>query len=311
MKPIRLIRRVDAPDGHGPGNGQYALQKLLRAAAPPWLAIGGDLEPGEVPWVWSWEDAWIAVRAAVRGEPFLCGPNVLFADSRDPCGRAEERYICEAASCRLLFTESAWYADLIRSQLGPHNTAAIVTWPYPIDPLPEGPLEPEYDLLIYSKSGHRRQLLRELGQAFPRSRILVYGRYRREDLVEAARRSRCCAYLSDDDRGPLALAEVLLAGCPAVGLPRGAPWIDPGANGRYVDALTAPAIAAGIRASADLDRRQVRARALARFDGRATIAAIVAAIEALAPRRPAGLGEKDWRVAMEDTPYPHGQTPAR
>jgi len=279
---VRLIRRVDAPDGHGPGNGQYALQKLLRGAAISGLEIGGELQSGEVPWVWSWEDAWIAVRAAVRGEPFLAGPNVLFADSRNPCGRVEERYICEAAACHVLFTESPWYADLIRSQLGPRNAAPVITWRYPIDPIPEGPLEPEYDLLIYSKSGHRRRLLRDLGQAFPRSRIFIYGHYRRAYLVEAARRSRCCAYLSDDDRGPLALAEILLAGCPAVGLPRGAPWIDPAANGQYVEVLTATAIGAAVRATAALDRQAIRTQALARFDGRETIAAIGAAIERLA-----------------------------
>ena len=31
--------------------------------------------------------------------------------------------------------------------------------------------------------------------------------------LEAARRSRVCAYLADDDHGPLALQEILLAGC--------------------------------------------------------------------------------------------------
>ncbi len=36
--------------------------------------------------------------------------------------------------------------------------APIVLWPYPIDPLPGGPLPPRYDLLIYEKSGFGRAL---------------------------------------------------------------------------------------------------------------------------------------------------------
>ncbi len=287
MPSIRLIRRVDAPDGHGPGNGQYALQKLLRAAAIPGLAIGGELQAGEVPWVWSWEDAWVAVRAAVRGEPFWCGPNVLFSNSRSPCGLPEERLICEAATCQVLFTESAWYAHLIRSQLGPLSSAAIVTWPYPIDPLPEGPIEPaELDLLIYSKSGHSRGLLRRLAQGFPKSRILIYGRYRREELWDAARRARCCAYLSDDDRGPLALAEILLCGCPAVGVPRGAPWIRPGITGHLAASLAFPDLVDAIGYASQLSREAVRMDAMCRFDGRDTVAAIAAEVRSRDPSAP-------------------------
>jgi len=104
-----------------------------------------------------------------------------------------------------MFCHSDWYRDLIARNRGPANTAPIVTWPYPIDPWPGDPLPDEYDLLIYSKNGHRPGLLEHLGEAFPRHVVLHYGQYRREQLFEAARRSRACAYLADDDHGPLAL----------------------------------------------------------------------------------------------------------
>ena len=155
------------------------------------------------------------------GAPFVAGPNILFANSRSPCRFEAERAICNAASCRLLFTESEWYRRLIRRHLGPANRASVVLWPYPIDPSPGGPMAPQLDLLIYEKSGIDAAVVASLQRAWPRHARVRYGRYRREQLWALARRARSCVYLSDDDRGPLALAEILLAGCPAVGLPRG------------------------------------------------------------------------------------------
>jgi hypothetical protein len=67
--------------------------------------------------------------------------------------------------------------------------------------------------------------------------VLHYGQYKREQLFEAARRSRACAYLADDDHGPLALQEILLAGCPTVGVRTGAPFIQDGVTGVFVDRL--------------------------------------------------------------------------
>ena len=48
----------------------------------------------------------------------------------------------------------------------------------------------EYDLLIYVKNGNRPQLLGHLSEVFPRHVQIHYGRYRREERFEAARRSR-------------------------------------------------------------------------------------------------------------------------
>ncbi len=54
---------------------------------------------------------------------------------------------------------------------------------------------------------------------------------------EAARRSRACAYLADDDHGPLALQEIALVGCPTVGVRTGTPFIQDGVTGVFVDRL--------------------------------------------------------------------------
>ena len=174
--------------------------------------------PGEIPWFWCWEDREAAALCASAGTPFVAGPNILFATAAHPCRIEAEREICNAASCRLLFTESAWYGELIERHRGPANRAPIVLWPYPIDPRPGGPLPPQYDLLVYEKSG--------IDAAAGRRACSGPGRGTSGSATAAIAassswrwpaRSRCCLYLSDDDRGPLALAEILLAGCPAVG----------------------------------------------------------------------------------------------
>jgi hypothetical protein len=106
-----------------------------------------------------------------------------------------------------------------------------------------------------------------------------YGQYKREQLFEAARRSRACAYLTDDDHGPLALQEILLAGCPTVGVRTGAPFIQDGVTGIFVDRLPPgakcvkndadeAALAAYIHAVQVLqtrDREHVRERAASAF----------------------------------------------
>lgn len=272
-KTIRLIRAVTSPTGRGPGNGMYALQRLLREARPPWLKVGGILESGEIPWFWSWEDRAMAAAYAEADMPFVIGPNVLFESSRQPCRHRDEWLICRAKSCLAYVTESQWYADLIDRYRGDNRGAPTCVWPYPIMPIPEGPLPVKWDLLIYAKSGYSLETIRALAAAFPQSVLIEYGRYKRERLLNTARQSRACAYLSDDDRGPLALAEILLAGCPAAGVPRGAPWID-GESGRLVTDMGDTGALVRALESCPTDREAVRAGALARFDGRATLRAI-------------------------------------
>ncbi len=217
--------------------------------------------------------------------PFVAGPNILFAQSRAPCRIEAEREICNAASCRLLFTESEWYRRLIECHRGPANRAPIVLWPYPIDPRPGGPLPPQLDLLIYEKSGMgaAAPALARLLRAWPRHARIRYGRYRREQLWALARRSRCCLYLSDDDRGPLALAEILLCGCPAVGIARGAPFIEPGHSGVSLASFDPQLCLEAVARCRQFDRRLVSAWAAGQFD----------------PRRIAGVILVRWRRFAE------------
>ncbi len=286
MKTIRLIREVSAPAACGPTNGMFALQKALREYGPNWLAVGGDLQDGEIPWFWCWLDAWKACRYAARGMPFVCGPNIFFHSGNHPCGQPYEAILCEANSCRMVFTESEWYRDLIAAHLT--NGAPIVLWPYPIaDPFADAPLlgnaySPpiDYDALIYAKSGIDLPTLGNFGRRWPNNRLFLYGHYRREDLIDAAQRSRVCLYLSASDRGPLALAEILLCGCPAIGCRTGAPWIADGVNGFYVRDLSVETVtdAAKRCLGAGLDRAGIRAAALERFDPRRIVATIVDAL---------------------------------
>ena len=267
MTRIRLIRVVDAPSGRGPGNGQYALQKALFAEKPDWLEIGGELQDGDIPWFWCWLDRPTAATCAQDNRPFVAGPNLLFDNSRAPGAAPGEREVLNAAGCKLLFTESNWYRRLIDLHRGPNNRAPIVVWPYPIDPRPGGPIEPcEYDLLIYCKSNGFRNLVYELKRRYARSRVVRYGHYRRRRLWQLARRSAACLYLSDDDRGPLALAEILLCGCPTVGVATGAPFVEQGHTGIILDQFRITDCVEAIEDCLEFDRCHVAAWAARQFD---------------------------------------------
>ncbi|MDY0165903.1 MAG: hypothetical protein RBS80_05120 [Thermoguttaceae bacterium] len=310
---VRLIREAPFPAASGPFQGQYVLQKALRRYGPAWLKIGGTLGAGEIPWFWCWEDAQAACRCAAEGRPFILGPNVLFHNSRRPRQFAHERLLCDAASCKLLLTESGWYRELIARHLGPANRAPIAVWPYPVLEAGRWELEvgdalarsaagrvsvspasssqllapnsqlpsPISQLLVYAKSGFDEALLARIERRFPGSMLLRYGRFRREELLDAARGARACVYFSDDDRGPLALAEILLCGCPAVGVPRGAPWIEHGRNGAVVSGFDLDEILRGIALAMQVDRASVAAAARRRFCPRAVVRQIVTAIEGI------------------------------
>ena len=123
-------------------------------------------------------------------------------------------------------------------------------------------------------------MLEHLSEVFARHIQIHYGRYRREELSEAARHSRACAYLADDDHGPLALQEILLAGCPTVGVRTGAAFVRHGETGIVVDRLPpgrqcaesdddVRALAVFMKAIEEaqaMDRHSVRDRAAVRFN---------------------------------------------
>jgi hypothetical protein len=110
--------------------------------------------------------------------------------------------------------------------------------------------------------------------------VCLASRHLRSLEVEAARRSRARAYLADNDHGPLALQEILLAGCPTVGVRTGISFVRPGETGVVVDRLppgrqcaeSADDVRAlavfmeAIEEALALDRHIVRDRAAKQFD---------------------------------------------
>jgi hypothetical protein len=277
----------------------YALQKELQrriVEGLDWLSIKSlPASKGAMPWFWHWDDRRYAMWWDAEGQPFVQGPNMLFTHSGSPRIDREECALLDAANCRAMFCHSEWYRDLIAKHRGPANQSPIVLWPYPIDPWPGEPLPEEYDLLIYAKNGHRPQLLEHLAEVFPRHIQIHYGRYRREELFEAARRSRACAYLADDDHGPLALQEILLAGCPTVGVRTGASFVQHGVTGYVVerlppgqecvendgDQLALAKYLDALEKAHSLNRHDVRQRAAVAFSTAAIVSSIADSLERL------------------------------
>lgn len=217
----------------------------------------------------------------------MSGPFMVLRDAGHPRVDAEECALLDAAHCRTMFCNSHWYRDLILAHRRPPNHAPVVVWPAPIDPWPPDPRPARWDLLIYAKNGFDAVLVDRLRRTYPRSVVLRYGAYKREDLHDVASRSRACAYLADCDHGPLALEEILLAGCPTVGVPTGAPFIESGINGFLVSRLPAED---GGRASfadyvrhldraRDLDRPTVREDAATRFDTTRIATRVITALD--------------------------------
>lgn len=286
---VRLIRAVPARClgwRAGPFSGMASLQKALRAYGPEWLHIesGARTPPPryrrgeEIPWYWSWMDIGRGERDCSKDAqdayPFVVGPNV------DPNVR-----VMRTAACRLIFTHTPRMTDRYQRVVRPDPATQFVTWPYPIDPQPDGPLPDEYDLLIYTKGRWDPALLESIERRWPRSVLLSYGSYLRQDLYDAARRSRCCLYMSHADTGSLAQAETLLAGCPNAGTSQGSPWIIDGENGRLIEQWDLATIASAVEVCHQLDREQVRAWALAWFDPKRIVNVIVNALDTVRNER--------------------------
>ncbi|ADB18363.1 hypothetical protein Psta_3706 [Pirellula staleyi DSM 6068] len=295
--PVELIGPVRSPGGNGPSNGMFALQSALRrriAEEIDWLSIQSlPVSEGALPWFWNWEDRRAAVAWDARGLPFVQGPNVLFISSQSPRIDDEECKLLDSPNCRAMFCHSDWYSELISQHRGPANLSPIVRWTYPISPWPGEPLPDKYDLLIYSKNGHRPFLVEQLAKFFPRHKVIHYGSYRREELFESAQQSRACAYLADDEHGGLALQEILLAGCPAVGVRTGAPLISQGVTGLFVEYLPhglqsdgsntnrirIASLLAAIEYVQQLDRFAVRSIAKERFSEEACVNKLLQALD--------------------------------
>lgn len=97
---------------------------------------------------------------------------------------------------------------------------------------------------------------------------------------KAARRSRACTYLADDDHGPMARLEILLPGCPAAGVRTGISFVRTGETGVVVarlppgtacvecdrDAVALNSFIDAIEQAHSIDRHSVRAIASDKFD---------------------------------------------
>lgn len=269
----------------------YGLQRVLRQRIDEgldWLTIRAHPSgPDALPWFWACHQRLYAAHWNRRGLPFVSGPNMVFLDAHRPRSDGAECAMLDAGHSVAMFCHSEWYRDLIVRHRGPANRCPIDLWPAPIDPWPPAPQKARWDVLIYAKSGYQPALLERLVAAFPRSTVVLYGAYAREDLHQKASRSRCCAYLSDNDHGPLVLQEILLAGCPAVGVRTGAPWVEPGVTGYFVDelptcmdpeALQLTEYVERLRRAQELDRDSVREVAAERFD---TIRIVETVLDAL------------------------------
>jgi hypothetical protein len=99
------------------------------------------------------------------------------------------------------------------------------------------------------------------------------------ELYQLARRARACAYLCDDESGGLATAEIMLAGCPVIGVERGAPFVLGGSTGVRVEELAPGPVLDAIRACHGFDRHKVRAAAQNIFDGDRIARAVIEALE--------------------------------
>ncbi|MGQ9592018.1 MAG: glycosyltransferase [Planctomycetota bacterium] len=186
-----------------------------------------------------------------------------------------------------MFTESAWYRELILRHRGAQNRAPLVLWPYPIDPPPPGPADPaRWDLCIYVKNGSFPGLVEQMQARYRQTRVVRYGQYQRRELWEIARHARCCLYLADDDRGPLALAEILLCGCPTVGLPTGAPFVQPGRTGLLLRHADVRACVDAVEDCLEWDRHKVAALAAWQFDTRRIVDTVLGALESARRQAP-------------------------
>lgn len=283
---IAVIPELEAPgEGGGPMKGMWALQEVLRRVIREWdldwLTLCDRPRPGHVPWLWCYRS--IVADLARQRVPFIMGPNVIFTYSRRPRIDETECAILDACSCEAVFCHSEWYRDLIRENMGPQNNASILCWPYPIRPMPEGPVaNPTWDVLIFVKSGPEAEdIARVVARCFTSSVVTRYGEFRREELYSWARASRSCVYLSDDESGGLATQEIMLAGCPVVGIERGAPLVVHDRTGIRIDTWDVRSFVEGIERSWQLDRREVRAAAIKLFDEDKIASTVVGYLDAV------------------------------
>jgi len=160
------------------------------------------------------------VGAAVRaGRRLAIGPNVLFGNSAAPGAGDWERGVCAYTNFQAVFTLSRWYSELTRRAMAQQDCHYLLDFPLPATWAAlraGGPVLRDAFVYIKQASPVESAIAHEITAAFPGALVLGYGGYKRDDLLEAARSSRACFFISRDDHYPLSAVEISLMGCPII-----------------------------------------------------------------------------------------------
>jgi len=227
------------------------------------------------------------------GREVAIGPNVVFADSRRPGAGPHEPEILAYDRYRAIFFLSRWYAELGRSHFRQQTRHRLVDFPLPFS-WRAGPWRTviDRDAMVYLKGGPAEEAVAaQIAETFPTAALVRYGAFTRERLLQAARTSRACFYVSREDHYPLAAVEIGLMGCPIISDERSCPVALHGLTGVVVPVRewtpVAPFewsdtagedLAAMWDAAIALDRARVRETVLTRHDPGAVVRRIATAL---------------------------------
>lgn len=254
----------------------------------------GDLGGDDILWVPTYADTKALLAEIRKGRQVAIGPNVVFASSRRPGQALHEPELLAYTDYRAIFFLSRWYSELGRIHFAQEDRHRILDFPLPAAWTAE-PWQATIgrDAVIYVKGGPEEDAIAaEIGRHFGNSQITIrYGAYTRAQLMEAARTSRACFYVSREDHYPLAAAEIGLMGCPIISDERSCPVALHGLTGVTVPVREwAPEdpfawighagteLAAMWDGAIGLDRVRIRETVLARHEPGAVVRRIAAAL---------------------------------
>lgn len=249
--------------------------------------------PDEVIWFPTFHRMPEIIAAVMQKRPIAIGPNVLWGNSQTPNAGPHEPILANYTGFRAIFSLSRWYAESLRRNMAQQTAHHLVDFILPLawQRLPWRDVVTR-DALIFCKGGPEEAAICDrLAQRFPSSTRLVYGQYKRADLLEAARTSRACFYVSREDHYPLAAVEIGLMGCPIVSDERACPVLAHRLTGITVPVRercdhetfkwapgSGDALAGAWRGALELDRTFIHEATLHRHDGRAGVERIASAL---------------------------------
>jgi glycosyltransferase involved in cell wall biosynthesis len=160
--------------------------------------------------------------------PILFGTSIYSHPNDDP-GLPERRPI------RQILVPSPWVRDMF-VEVWPGR---VTVWPVGIDTerwSPASTSRRDVDVLIYDKIFWQREqhvrtiiepLSAELARRRLRVKVLRYGSYREEELLELSRRTRSMVYLSRHETQGIAAQQMMASGVPLLVWDKGGLWQDP------------------------------------------------------------------------------------